>query len=172
MYEKEHPEEKEGKPRRYIRPPGAMPDEVQFLSTCVRCNKCIEACPHDVIRSLTAVAGIAEGTPYLLPEKDPCRWCADMPCIQACESGALGFAPDGTVPPIAKAKFTSDKCLNEQGVLCDTCAQRCPTSVKAIRMIGRKVSFDLEKCTGCGLCAYHCEAEPAAFSISLTTLTS
>jgi ferredoxin len=91
-----------------------------------------------------------------------------MPCIQACESGALRFAPDGTVAPIAVAVFDLDKCLNEQGIICDTCARHCPTAVKAIRMVGRNVSFDSNKCTGCGLCAYHCEAEPAAFSILMS----
>ena len=163
--EKERSGENEGQPRRYIRPPGAIPQEAGFLSACSRCSKCVEACPDDVIKSLTAVAGIAEGTPFLKPEENPCRWCVDMPCIESCESGALSFPREGSVPPIAKAVFDLDKCLNEQGVLCDTCAQRCPTSIKAIRMVGRKVEFDEDRCTGCGLCAYHCEAEPRAFSI-------
>lgn len=88
MYEKEHPEESDGKPRRYIRPPGALADEAAFLSTCVRCSQCIEACPHGVIKKLTAVAGIAEGTPDLQPEKDPYHWCVDMPCITARQSPA------------------------------------------------------------------------------------
>jgi ferredoxin-type protein NapG len=166
--EKERPEESEGQARRYIRPPGAMAEEEAFLSACTRCNKCIEACPHGVISRLTAVAGRAEGTPYLQPEKDPCRWCVDMPCINACESGALRFAPDGTVPPIAKAVLTLDKCLNEQGILCDTCTRHCPTQVRAIRMVGRNVKLDTDQCTGCGLCAYHCEAVPSALSILFT----
>jgi MauM/NapG family ferredoxin protein len=167
--EEEHPGESDGQPPRYIRPPGAIQDEIQFLSTCTRCNKCAEACPHGVILNLTAVAGIAEGTPYLQPENGPCRWCEDMPCVDACESGALHFVEDGPPPPIAKAVFNADKCLNEQGVLCDTCAHWCPVSAGAIRMIGRKVSFVEDKCTGCGLCAYHCEAHPPAFSIVLDT---
>ena len=103
--EKERSGENEGQPRRYIRPPGAIPQEAGFLSACSRCSKCVEACPDDVIKSLTAVAGIAEGTPFLKPEENPCRWCVDMPCIESCESGALSFPQEGSVPPIAKAVF-------------------------------------------------------------------
>ena len=172
VYEKDQPGESDGQPRRYIRPPGAIQNEVQFLSTCGKCGDCVGACPYGAIRSLTAVAGAAEGTPFLQPENDPCRWCEDMPCIQACGSGALSRDSNGIVPPISKAVFAQEKCLNNQGVLCDTCANYCPTGVNAIRMVGREVSFDLDKCTGCGLCAYHCEAEPAAFSISIRRASS
>ena len=39
-----------------IRPPGAL-DEVEFLSTCTRCDACIHACPYHVLQKLPLQAG-------------------------------------------------------------------------------------------------------------------
>ncbi len=150
---------------RCIRPPGAAPVEADFLSACERCHKCIEACPFDAIHALGPVAGRAEGTPFLTPESRPCHWCPDMDCIRACPSGALRFGENQNVPPIAVAIIHPDRCLVSQGVLCDTCAVRCPTDLEAIRMQGRFPVLDAERCTGCGLCAHYCEADPGAISI-------
>ena len=149
----------------YIRPPGALKIETAFLSACERCHKCIEACSYDAIQSLGPIAGEAEGTPFLTPDTNPCHWCPGMDCVNACPSGALSFGEKKTVTPIAKAVIDLDLCLVGQGVLCDTCSVRCPTDIKAIRMRGRFPTLDSERCTGCGLCAYHCEAEPKAISI-------
>ena len=35
---------------KWLRPPFAQ-DELEFLLLCSRCDKCIEACPHDVLFS-------------------------------------------------------------------------------------------------------------------------
>ena len=111
------------------------------------------------------VFGPLEGTPFLEPALAPCHWCPDMPCIAACPSGALR-APEGTpVPPIAKVALDLDRCLNTLGTLCDTCSYRCPSDIRAIRMIQRRPVLDLDRCTGCGMCVYHCEAEPSAFDL-------
>ena len=88
-----------------------------------------------------------------------------MDCIQACPSGALSFGDNESVLPIGVAVIDPDLCLVSQGILCDTCAVRCPSDVRAIRMHGRLPVLDRDRCTGCGLCAYHCEAEPGAISI-------
>lgn len=157
-------------PETYIRPPGALKIDEEFLSACERCHKCIEACPYDAIQPLGPIAGAAEGTPFLTPEVKPCHWCSDMDCINACPSGALSFGENKTVPEIAKAVIDPDLCLVGQGVLCDTCAVRCPTEIKAIRMRGRAPVLDADLCTGCGLCAYYCDAEPHAISIRAVSL--
>jgi ferredoxin-type protein NapG len=147
------------------RPPGAVSDEASFLTICERCHACSSACPHGVIEHLGPIAGNAEGTPILHPETNPCRWCPDMDCIRACPSGALSFRRDGTVPPIAKVRLNPASCLNEQGILCDTCVMHCPPSVRALSLVSRKPQLNPDACTGCGLCAFHCEASPGAFTI-------
>lgn len=155
--------EEEGEP--FVRPPGALEDEQAFQDTCERCGACADACPHGIIRKFGPAFGPLEDTPYLEPEVDPCRWCEEMPCIAACPSGALTRKQSAMVLPIAKVSIDRGKCLNSQGVLCDTCSWRCPTHLKAIRMVNRFPVLDLEKCTGCGLCIYHCEAEPGAIAL-------
>ena len=155
----------------FPRPPGAIPDETDFLETCERCHACAAACPHDAIQQYGPVHGRREGTPFIDPTTAPCHWCEDMPCIEACPSEALNHdpdqsqAPDHPVPPIAKVTLNLDQCLNRQGILCDTCAFRCPSHIKAIRMIQRMPVLDSDACTGCGMCLYHCEAEPSAFAL-------
>jgi ferredoxin-type protein NapG len=88
-----------------------------------------------------------------------------MPCIKACPSGALHQEEGVSIPPVGKVSLNLDLCLNTQGILCDTCSFRCPTHIKAIRMIRRKPVLDQDRCTGCGLCITHCEAQPSAFSL-------
>ena len=147
----------------FVRPPGALPDEEAFLATCERCGACANACPYDVVRHFGPAFGSLETTPFIDPAAVPCHWCEDMPCIEACPSGALIRDESGTVPPVGKISLDLDKCLNTQGILCDTCSFRCPGHIKAIRMEKRMPVLDPDRCTGCGLCLYHCEADPNAF---------
>lgn len=147
-----------------IRPPGALP-EAEFRSTCERCGACRSACPYGVIHKLGPEAGTAEGTPFLEPEKEPCRWCPSMDCVHACPSGALRME-DGELPgPIAVAEIDMESCLVRQGTLCDTCVVHCPSHVGAITRRGREPLFNPTKCVGCGMCAYMCEARPSAYRI-------
>jgi len=155
--------------KKSFRPPGAIADENDFLSACLRCPHCADACPHDAITFLGPAEGRKEGSPVLHPAESPCHWCVDMPCIQACPTKALEhpIANDLTsLLPIGVASIDAEGCLLAQGILCDTCAVRCPTHIRAIRMNGRHPVLDATRCTGCGLCAYHCEAEPGAITIT------
>jgi ferredoxin-type protein NapG len=66
------------------RPPGARPED-EFLSLCLRCDLCREACPWDIIVPIPiAESLINAGTPVL---RGSCRYC-DL-CIEACPTGAL-----------------------------------------------------------------------------------
>ncbi len=149
----------------YLRPPGALPDEKAFLSTCEHCNECADACPYEVIEQLGPEAGPAEGTPVLRPKTTPCQWCPDFDCIDACPSGALSLGLAGLPAPIGKAELHLESCLVSQGVLCDVCVYRCPSSIRAISLKDRFPVIDEKACTGCGLCSYYCVAETTAITV-------
>ena len=69
-------------------PPFAV-DELDFLLACTRCDKCIEACPHDVLFKLPARTGLqAAGTPAMDLLNRGCHLCRDWPCVAACEPDA------------------------------------------------------------------------------------
>ncbi len=149
----------------FLRPPGALKNEEQFLSTCERCHACSDACPYDVIQHFGPASGQSEKTPFINPSQTPCHWCKTMDCIQACPSGALTFGPEETVAPIGKAVLNRETCLTEEGILCDRCATTCPSHINAITMVERKPHLDKDLCVGCGLCVFYCESTPASLKI-------
>jgi ferredoxin-type protein NapG len=68
----------------FVRPPGARREEV-FLSLCLRCDKCRDACPWELISPVPLTDSIINaGTPVL---RGYCRDC--MLCVLACPTGAL-----------------------------------------------------------------------------------
>lgn len=69
---------------RLYRPPGAVVEE-EFLSRCIRCDRCRKACPWDLIAPVPLTEGLINaGTPIL---KGNCRHC--WLCIPVCPTGAL-----------------------------------------------------------------------------------
>lgn len=153
----------------WIRPPYAL-DELEFLLTCTRCDKCLQACPHDVIFLLPARTGTKiAGTPALDLLHKGCRLCRDWPCVQACEPGALrlpvteeGEEPE--LPHLAGVKINPDVCLPYHGPECGACASSCPVP-GALLWDGSKPRIDAERCSGCGLCREACITEPRAVDI-------
>lgn len=66
------------------RPPGAIA-EAAFKKACTGCDRCMIACPVNVIM----LEDQESRRPAIYPEKDPCIHCTDTPCIAACPTGAL-----------------------------------------------------------------------------------
>ncbi len=71
-----------------LRPPGALAEH-EFLDACTRCGDCIEACEPGAIRIAPERMRAAAGTPMIDASESPCMLCEDLPCIAACETGAL-----------------------------------------------------------------------------------
>lgn len=67
------------------RPPGAPAADDLFRSLCTGCDRCMAACPVDVIM----IEDLDNRYPLIYPEKDPCIHCPDTPCITSCPTGAL-----------------------------------------------------------------------------------
>lgn len=170
-----------------LRPPGAVP-EADFLSLCIRCGLCVEACPYDTLSLAKVGDQAALGTPFFKPRETPCYLCKDIPCVPACPSGALEpslvskFLPNGQKElEVRKAKMgvavvDSDQCIAFWGVQCDACYRACPLINEAIvidqarndrtgkhaLMVPRVVG---DVCTGCGLCEKACVTEKASIFV-------
>jgi len=137
-----------------IRPPGA-PDELEFLLTCQRCGKCVQACKYGSIKIAGGETGMAVGTPFLELRQSYCRMC--MRCIYACENGILKNV-DGRLK-IGRAEIDKRLCLAWDHVVCMTCHSYCPEG--AVELDSELRPEVNEKCTGCGLCESMCVKCPS-----------
>ena len=162
--------------RRWLRPPFARA-ELEFLLACTRCDKCVEACPHDVIFKLPARLGAqVVGTPALDILNKGCHLCEDWPCVKACEPEALKLPvteDEGELPlpKLARAEINTSSCLPYLGPECGACKPACPVP-GALVWDREKPRVDPEICTGCGLCREACVVEPKAVNISSLYLES
>jgi len=143
-----------------LRPPGAVA-EADFLEACTRCSDCADACPHDVIRPAPARMRDAEGTPMIDPHVSPCLLCDDLPCIAACETGAL--RPEAPAA-LGTAHVSPLDCLNRLSNTCSVCVERCPVP-GAITFGGDVPEVNERLCTGCGMCQYVCPAPTNAILV-------
>ena len=157
-----------GSAGQWVRPPYAL-EEQAFLHACTCCDKCIEACPHQVIYALPERAGRAAGTPALNLLQRGCHLCQDWPCVNACEPGALQLAAtdegeEEPLPRLARASIDTRACLPYSGPECGACAGSCPVP-GALSWDENKPVIDAIKCNGCGMCREACIVEPKAVEI-------
>lgn len=159
---------------RAIRPPGALP-ESEFLSACVHCGLCVQACPYDTLSLAEWGQEPAVGTPFFTPRTTPCYMCKDIPCARACPTGAL----DSTLPDIRDAEMGlavlvgQEDCLNFKGLNCSICVRVCPVRGSAITLEpgevnGRSIMIPTvhsDHCTGCGTCEKHCVTGHASIRV-------
>lgn len=152
-----------------LRPPGAGPDE-QFLSACIRCQQCVEACPAQCL----VPAGRAKGwfnlaTPQIVARETPCDLCAGrdrLECIAVCPTRALQPVAKRSMVQMGVAVIDPETCLPFLGVACKACWHACPFPNDAIRFNerGRPIVVD-DACVGCGLCEHVCLAEQSAIVV-------
>ncbi len=141
---------------RVQRPPGAL-SEFEFLFACTRCGECITACPPGALLKLGERAGAAAGTPFLeVNELRPCVACEDVPCIHACDEGALRLI-DIADAVMGMADIDRETCRPWIGNACDRCYNACPFPGDAIICDeeGRPY-IDPRHCIGCGMCRAAC----------------
>lgn len=144
-----------------LRPPGAVA-EVEFLASCTRCNDCKEACPHDAIQQVDPIGGgIFGNTPFIEPTLGACQFCDDLPCIKACETGALLPPAEPNTKRIGWLRIDAQHCLIRQGQHCDYyCLKNCPTTEQALsKGADGEPEVDTELCVGCGKCVYICVSQ-------------
>jgi MauM/NapG family ferredoxin protein len=159
--------------RSVIRPPGAL-EEAKFLAACVRCGKCVQACPTGGLQPALLETGI-EGllSPRLVPRIGPCQEDCVI-CGQVCPSGAISklTVEEKRIIQIGLAGIDRDRCLSwTEGATCLVCSQVCPYEAIEFRWMkgGYHPTVKEWLCNGCGICEYQCPVEgPAAITV-LTT---
>jgi len=165
------------RPAEALRPPGALAEDA-FLGACARCGLCVRACPYDTLRLARLGEAVATGTPYFVAREIPCEMCEDIPCQEACPSGAIdkGLARIEDARMGLAVLVDQETCLNFLGLRCDVCYRACPLIDEAItleiehnRRTGVHARFiptvHSEHCTGCGKCEHACVLEVAAIRV-------
>lgn len=144
-----------------VRPPGGQ-DESRLISSCIRCERCVEACPRDIIRPAHIEDGIVTArTPQLCFDEGWCDWCGSQEggvplCSAACPTLALGPAGGSTPDDVLGiARITEDWCLAYRLIGCRYCYDACEHQAIVLDDAGRPHVVS-DACNGCGACEYAC----------------
>lgn len=137
-----------------LRPPGAQ-DEARFLSLCLKCNKCLEICPTDVITLATLEDGMLQArSPVLNFHLGYCTFCEK--CSDVCPTQAIIQEPHKN-HSIGVAKILKNECIAWQWDGCTACKSACKYKAISLDDFSRPI-IDTNKCNGCGKCVYICPA--------------
>ena len=172
-----------------LRPPGAILEN-DFVSTCIRCGMCVQACPFDILKLSTISDQISIGTPFFTPRIKACHLCPDIPCAISCPTKALNIkslTKDYELnifnARMGLATVNTKTCLAYLGLQCTMCIRACPLADEAIILHNERnprtdmhaflkpiVNSDL--CTGCGMCEKACPTKIASIQVLPLSLSS
>lgn len=159
-----------------LRPPGALPED-QFTSTCIRCLKCVDACPNHALVPLTLMAGAGRGgTPTMYPRIAACMLCSTdegdyLRCTEVCPSGALELVKKDPKElqekvAIGTAVIDFDLCYSYNNWSCGACYRACPLAGTAMTVgLWERPTIHPEACVGCGCCERSCIRYPHAVRV-------
>lgn len=159
-----------------LRPPGAL-DEEEFVSTCIRCMRCVDSCPNHALFSLPqASPNRRAGTPVMQMRKASCMLCTGeegdyLKCTEACPSGALRLIRKDRDEirekvAIGTAEIDLDLCYSYNNWSCGACYRACPLAGEAMTIgLWERPTVNAEACVGCGCCERACIRYPHAIRV-------
>jgi len=138
-----------------LRPPGAL-KEIEFLSKCIRCNRCQDACQTGAIRLGAPGDGVQLGTPFILAHDTACDLC--LKCTHTCPSEALVPVEQPEDVKMGVAIVDERTCVSHNGTgVCGACYTACPFKQTAITQGKHNAPTIMpDHCVGCGLCEEAC----------------
>ncbi len=139
-----------------LRPP-IVTDETEFTSKCLRCYRCISACPTGVLKPATVNDGFLNAkTPVMDFHLGACDFCNK--CIEVCPTEAITPSDPNDVSKgrIGVAVVQEDRCLAFSSG-CQECEKACPYGAITLDGNGHP-RVDDSVCNGCGECEYICPA--------------
>lgn len=159
-------------------PPGGQ-DEKHLVSACIRCQRCIEACPRKVLVPAHIEAGLlGMRAPTFDFNNSYCDFCQEENdghplCAEVCPSGAL-VLPEGATPQttiMGKAAIDTSTCLAYRDTGCRYCYDACPYDAIELTSDGTnpKPIVKTDLCNGCGACESVCVSLKAASLASNAT---
>lgn len=145
-----------------VRPPGGQ-DEARLLGSCVRCERCAEVCPRQVISPAHIEKGVlGVRTPEMNFDANCCDWCQEenggVPlCAKSCPTGALSLdsQPTPETSVLGVAVIDGEQCLAQRMTLCRTCYDACEYQAIELDEMSRPYVVP-ERCNGCGACESVC----------------
>jgi len=159
-----------------LRPPGALPGDA-FTASCLRCMRCIDACPnHALVPVPAGDPGGSAGTPMLRPRIAACMLCATqegeyLKCTEACPSGALRLIRKEPREirekvRIGVAEIDRGLCYSYNNWSCGACYRACPLAGDAM-VLGNweRPVINRKSCVGCGCCERSCIRYPHAIRV-------
>ena len=165
------------------RPPGGQ-DEDRLYSLCIRCERCYEACPENVITPAHLEDGIiGVRMPTMNFSKNYCDFCekgngGHPKCVEVCPTGALALGASDQPPAlscvIGQAVIDINSCLAYRDTGCRYCYDACrDAGMDAISIesdaYGARPLVDASKCNGCGACQAACVSLQGGLLASGTT---
>jgi formate hydrogenlyase subunit 6/NADH:ubiquinone oxidoreductase subunit I len=159
---------------RLIRPPGALP-EGEFLTACLRCGRCMKACPTGALQPSLLESGVnGLWSPRVVPRVGGCEKNCNL-CGQVCPTMAIRRLPleEKSYARIGTAVIDRGRCIAwEQDRVCLVCDEACQyNAIGAYNETIRGTSLlrpfvDERICVGCGLCESRCPIDgPAAIQV-------
>ncbi len=159
-----------------LRPPGAL-DEDDFLSRCIRCMRCIDACPNNTIVPLDDGFGEeTQSTPAIKARRQACMLCQGvegeyLKCGEACPTGALEPVRKNAQDiqekvDMGTAEIDFELCYSYNNWSCGACFRACPFPGQAMTIgMWERPQVNPDFCIGCGLCERACIRYPQAVRV-------